>query len=85
MDLQIKSVRKEQDSRTLAIYDLVVPVGSGNICIHGIRLVESNGKRFISFPNKRISGVIKDVAHPLNTELREELLEKAVLLYNNYK
>lgn len=85
MDLQIKSIRQEQNSKTVAIYDLVVPVGEGKLCIHGIRLVESNEKRFILFPNKNINGLSKDIVHPLNSELREALLNKAVQLYEEYK
>lgn len=65
------------------------------LIIHGIKIIERNGKRILSFPNKKTKKYVMengqysetssyvDVVHPSNQEFRS-LLEKEIFkLYDN--
>ncbi len=49
------------------------------IVIHDIKVIEGQDKLFIAMPSRKTpEGVFKDVAHPINAEMRE-LLQSAIL------
>lgn len=66
------------------------------LVIHDIKLVENNGKRLLSFPNKKTKKYVMengeysevntytDIVHPSNTEFRE-YLEKEIFKVYDYK
>ncbi len=49
------------------------------IVIHDIKVIEGQEKLFIAMPSRKTpEGVFKDIAHPINAEMRE-LLQNAIL------
>ena len=47
--------------------------------IHELRIIEGDNGLFIAMPSRKLpEGEFKDIAHPINTETREQL-EKAIL------
>ena len=52
--------------------------------VHGIRIIEGDNGLFIAMPSKKISsGEYRDIAHPINKEVRT-MFEEAILdAYNN--
>lgn len=65
------------------------------LIIHGIKIVERNGKRMLSFPNKRTKKYVMengkysetnsyiDIVHPSNQEFRTRLENEIFKLYDN--
>lgn len=65
------------------------------LVIHDIRLIENNGKRLLSFPNRRTKKYVMengtysevnsytDIVHPSNTEFREYLEKEIYKVYDN--
>lgn len=51
--------------------------------VHDIKVIESDGGLFIAMPSRKIpSGDYKDIAHPINTETREEIQAAIITKYN---
>ena len=47
--------------------------------VHDIKVIEGQDKLFIAMPSRKtLDGEFKDIAHPINAEMRE-VLQKAVL------
>lgn len=66
--------------KTRAIASIVI-----NDCfaVHDIKILEGDKGLFIAMPSRRIpSGEFKDVAHPINAEVRALIEEKVFEAYN---
>ena len=49
------------------------------IVIHDIKVIEGQDKLFIAMPSRKTpEGIFKDIAHPINAEMRD-LLQGAIL------
>ena len=49
------------------------------LVIHDIKVIEGQEKLFIAMPSRKTpEGVFKDIAHPINAEMRE-VLQSAIL------
>ena len=73
-DIKIKKA-ESSNGKLLAFASVVI---DNAIVIHNIRLIDNEGKRFLSFPGVKTSqGKIADVVHPINTETRAAF-EKAI-------
>ena len=47
--------------------------------VHDIKVIESKDKMFVAMPSRQTpEGEFKDIAHPINSEMRDEL-QKCVL------
>ncbi|MFH1938904.1 MAG: septation regulator SpoVG, partial [bacterium] len=47
--------------------------------VHDLRVIDGNKGMFVAMPSKRLpNGDHKDIAHPINTEIREKI-QNAVL------
>ena len=70
---------KDQSKKTKAM----VSIETNGIHLKDIRLNESNeGKLYLQFPNRKTKeDEYKDMFYPTNSELREQLTEQAVNLY----
>ncbi|MGD1997633.1 MAG: septation regulator SpoVG [Candidatus Dependentiae bacterium] len=53
--------------------------------VREIKLVEGEGGLFVSMPSRRRNdGSFKDIAHPLNTEMRSEIEKRIIEEYNKF-
>ncbi len=51
--------------------------------VHDIKVIESDKGLFIAMPSRKIpNGEFKDIAHPINTETREEIQAAIIAKYN---
>ena len=51
--------------------------------IHDIKVIESDKGLFIAMPSRKTpNGEFKDIAHPINTETREEIQSAIIAKYN---
>ena len=52
--------------------------------VHSIRIIEGQEGLFIAMPNSKNSlGEYKDIAHPINSEMRATLNDAVIDAYNN--
>ena len=50
--------------------------------VHDIKVIEGKERLFIAMPSRKTAdGEFKDIAHPINTELREKLQEVVLKKY----
>ena len=51
--------------------------------VHDIKVIESDKGLFIAMPSRKTpNGEFKDIAHPINTETREEIQSAIIAKYN---
>ena len=54
--------------------------------VHDIKVIEAKDKLFVAMPSRRTpEGEFKDIAHPINAEMREILQKSIIEKYNKYK
>lgn len=53
--------------------------------IHDIKVIESKDKLFVAMPSRKTAdGEFKDIAHPINSEMRDVLQKAIIEKYNDY-
>lgn len=73
-DIRIKKV--STDSRMKAVASVTF---DNAFVVHDIKLIEGQDKLFTAMPSRKTpDGEYKDIAHPINSEMRT-LLEQAIL------
>lgn len=78
-DVRIRFVKKE-DSKLKAVASITI---DDCFVVHDIKVIEGTDGPFIAMPSRRTSeGEFKDIAHPLNTETREDLKNVILAAYN---
>ena len=78
-DVRIRFVKKE-DSKLKAVASITI---DDCFVVHDIKVIEGTDGPFIAMPSRRTSeGDFKDIAHPLNTETREDLKNAILAAYN---
>ena len=51
--------------------------------VHDLRVVESDSSLFIAMPNKKLAnGEYRDIAHPINNEVRDYIASTVIAKYN---
>lgn len=51
--------------------------------IHELRVIEGDGGLFVAMPSRKLSnGEFCDIAHPINSQTREELEKAVIEAYN---
>lgn len=70
-DVRVRLVKKE-DSKLKAVASITF---DDCFVVHDIKIIEGNEGFFIAMPSRKTGdGEYKDVAHPIKTETREELI-----------
>ena len=81
--MQITDVRIRKDNSEGKIKAKASVTFDNEFVVHDIKLIESENGFFIGMPRrKKQNGEFKDVAHPLNRETREKILNSIVEEYN---
>lgn len=84
--MKITNVKiKKVDSSVVSLKAICSVTFDDVFVIHDIKVVKSykTGKLFIAMPSKKVSnGEFRDVCHPINNELREEITEVILEKYN---
>lgn len=51
--------------------------------VHDLRVIDGNKGMFVAMPSKRLpNGDHKDIAHPINTEIREKIQNAVLDVYH---
>lgn len=70
-DVRVRIVKKD-DSKLKAVASITIDDG---FVIHDIKVIEGNEGYFIAMPSRKTNdGEYKDIAHPINTETRENMI-----------
>ena len=76
--VSIRKVEKE-DSRMKGIASVLL---DDSFAVHGIRIIEGEKGLFIAMPSKKTpTGDYRDIAHPINPEVRSMFEEKIIEEY----
>lgn len=77
-DLRIRLINKE-DSKLKAVASITI---DDAFVVHDIKVIEGNDGCFIAMPSRKTAdGEYKDVAHPVNTAVREQLISQILAAY----
>lgn len=84
--VEIKKVI-DDELPTKAFADVVI---DDSVVIHGVRLIEKNGGRYIAMPTAswtNIQGekITRDVVHPISSSARKTIVDAAFGAYDTYK
>ena len=77
MDITDIRIRKiNMDSKMKAVVSVTF---DNELVIHDIKVIEGSDKLFVAMPSRKTpEGEFKDIAHPINMEMRDRL-EKSIL------
>lgn len=79
-DVRVRIVQK-QDSKLKAVASITI---DDCFVIHDIKIIEGNEGYFIAMPSRKTGeGEYKDIAHPINTETRQEVIDAVLEAYKN--
>ncbi len=78
-DVRIKLINQE-DTKLRAVASVIL---NGAFVVHDIKIIESkDGSCFIVMPSRKTpDGTYRDIAHPLNTQVREYMRDKILEAY----
>lgn len=81
-DVRVRIVKKD-DSKLKAVASVTF---DDCFVVHDIKVIEGNEGYFIAMPSRKTSeGEYKDVAHPIKTETREELIKVILAAFEEEK
>ena len=81
-DVRVRIVKKE-DSKLKAVASVTF---DDCFVVHDIKVIEGTEGCFIAMPSRKTGeGEYKDVAHPIKTETREELIKVILAAYEEEK
>lgn len=79
-DIRIRKIINE--GRLRAIVSITV---DNAIAIHDIKLVQGDQRMFVAMPSRKDDeGNFRDIIHPINPEIRLEIEERILAVYENY-
>lgn len=68
------------DSRMKALVSITL---DDVFVVHDLRVIEGNNGLFVAMPSKRTSdGEFRDIAHPINSEMRQEIQAAVMKVYD---
>ena len=81
-DIRIRLVKKD-DSKLKAVASITI---DECFVVHDIKVIEGNEGYFIAMPSRKTAdGEYKDIAHPIKTEMREELIKVILAAFEEEK
>ena len=81
-DVRVRIVKKD-DSKLKAVASVTF---DDCFVVHDIKVIEGNEGYFIAMPSRKTcEGEYKDIAHPIKTETREELIKVILAAFEEEK
>lgn len=78
-DVRVKKIVGEEAGRLKAYVDLTF---DEVLVIHGLKLIEGENGKFIAMPSRKMpDGEFKDIVHPINPALRNEITDIVIKKY----
>ncbi|MCJ1785580.1 septation regulator SpoVG [Mammaliicoccus sciuri] len=77
-DVRLRKI--QTDGRMKALVSITL---DDAFVIHDLRVIEGNSGLFVAMPSKRTpDGEFRDIAHPINSEMRQEIQEAVMKVYD---
>ena len=77
-DVRLRKVNN-QDTRMKALVSVTF---DESFVIHDLRVIDGNNGLFVAMPSKRTpDGEFRDIAHPINSEMRKHVQEEVMRVY----
>lgn len=78
-DVRLRKTESE-DNRMKALVSITF---NDAFVVHDIRVIEGNNGLFVAMPSKRTpDGEFRDIAHPINSNMRQQIQEMIMSVYN---
>lgn len=78
-DIRVRKIAKEGKMKAVASITI-----DGVFVVHDIKVIEGDKGLFIAMPSKKATdGEFRDVAHPINSETRDNLQKLVLEAYEN--
>lgn len=78
-DVRLRKVNN-QDTRMRALASITF---DDAFVVHDLRVIEGNNGLFVAMPSKRTAdGEFRDIAHPINSEMRQHVQEEVMRVYD---
>ncbi len=82
--MEITDIRIRQMSQDAKMKAVVSVTFDNCFVVHDIKIIEGQDKLFIAMPSRKTpDNEFKDIAHPINIEMRELLSERILEKYNS--
>ena len=79
-DVRVRLVNKD-DSKLKAVASITI---DDCFVVHDVKIIDGNDGFFIAMPSRKTAdGEFKDVAHPIKSETRNEIIESVLETYKN--
>lgn len=79
-DVRVRLVNKD-DSKLKAVASITI---DDCFVVHDLKIIDGNDGFFIAMPSRKTAdGEFKDVAHPIKSETRNEIIESVLEAYKN--
>lgn len=76
-DVRVRKITKEGRLRAIAAITI-----DGEFVVHDIKVIEGDEHLYIAMPSRQSpDGVFRDIAHPINAEVRERIQEIVLKKY----
>ncbi|RIN26193.1 septation regulator SpoVG [Staphylococcus succinus] len=76
-DVRLRKI--QTDGRMKALVSITL---DGSFVVHDLRVIEGNTGLFVAMPSKRTpDGEFRDIAHPINSEMRQEIQDAVMKVY----
>ena len=80
--MQITDIRVRKVSSVGKMKAVVSVTFDNAFVVHDIKIIEGQDKLFTAMPSRKISETeYKDIAHPINSEMREKLEKEIIARY----
>ena len=77
-DVRLRKI--QTDGRMKALVSITLDEA---FVIHDLRVIEGNSGLFVAMPSKRTpDGEFRDIAHPINSEMRQEIQDAVMKVYD---
>lgn len=78
-DVRLRRVQTEGRMRAIASITL-----DNEFVVHDIRVIDGNTGLFVAMPSKRTpDGEFRDIAHPINSDMRTKIQQAVLTAYEN--
>lgn len=76
-DVRVRKIKTEGKMKAVASITI-----EGSFVVHDIKIIEGNHGYFIAMPSRKVGeGEFKDVAHPINTQTRNQIQDMIFASY----
>jgi len=78
-DVRVRIARNETDAKLRAYVDITI---EDSFVIHGLKVIEGKNGKFVAMPSRKMpNGEYKDIAHPILTDVRNDITNSVLAKY----